>query len=82
MSDRHHDYKMNDYTHQRYLELRDVEGVVVQRIGKTKAGTKWRILRNAAGLRNQDLAIICSEGYLPFGFRVVGDIILIEERRI
>ncbi len=49
--------------------------VVVEYIGSGYAHMKYRVLRNKPNLSMKELAIICDEGNLCFGYRVENGII-------
>lgn len=51
--------------------------VVVECCGHGYAHTKYRVLRNAPGLSTLDLAVICDDGNLCFGYRSEGSIICV-----
>lgn len=51
--------------------------VIIERIGYGHAHTKYRVMQNKPGLLTQDLAIICDEGNLCFGYRSEGSIICV-----
>lgn len=51
--------------------------VVVESVGVGYAHTKYRVLKNAPGLSTRDLAIICDEGNLCFGYRTEGGLICV-----
>ena len=51
--------------------------VVIEPTGFGYAHSKYRVLKNAPGLPTQDLAIICDEGNLCFGYRTEGSVICI-----
>lgn len=76
--------------YERYKELReqykiarsnvtDLENydVVIQRIGSGYAHAKYRVVKNGPGLSTKDLAIICDDGNLCFGYRTEGSIICV-----
>lgn len=51
--------------------------VVVESAGVGYAHHKYRVVKNAPGLSTRDLAIICDEGNLCFGYRVQGGLIYV-----
>lgn len=51
--------------------------VVVESAGVGYAHHKYRVVKNAPGLSTKDLAIICDDGNLPFGYRVEGGLIYV-----
>jgi hypothetical protein len=51
--------------------------VVVERCGSVYAGAKYKVLRNEPKLSNRDLAIICDDGSLCFGYRTEGGYIVV-----
>lgn len=51
--------------------------VVVERAGVGYAHTKYRVVKNGPNLSTQDLAIICDQGNLCFGYRTEGSIICV-----
>lgn len=51
--------------------------VVVERSGSVYAGAKYKVLRNAPGLSTKELAIICDQGNLCFGYRTEGGYIIV-----
>lgn len=57
----------------------DVENydVVIQNIGSGYAHTKYRVIKNKPELSTLDLAIICDDGNLCFGYRTDGSIICV-----
>ena len=52
-------------------------GVDVKWVSTGYAYTKYAILNNEPGLSDEDLAIICDKGNLPFGFRREGNMIFV-----
>lgn len=44
--------------------------IVVDCVGVGYAHRKYKVLKNVPGVSTNDLAIICDDGYLPFGYRV------------
>lgn len=63
-----------DEAMKRTLEEYDV---VVTMVGVGYAHHKYRVLVNKPQLSTKDLAIICDEGNLPFGYRVQGGLIYV-----
>lgn len=63
----------------RYAQIKKYigNGVEVKYAGSYYATTKYKIIRNDPGLSDEDLAIICDKGNLPFGFRREGDVIYV-----
>lgn len=59
---------------QRLMEKYDV---VIEYAGTGYAHTKYRVLKNEPGLSTLDLAIICDDGNLCFGYRTEGSIICV-----
>ena len=59
------------------VENMDDYDVVVECIGYGYAHKKYRVLKNAPSLNNEDLAIICDNGCLPFGYRCEGGVICV-----
>lgn len=55
----------------------DAFDVVLQFCGRGYANEQYRIIKNGPGLSDEDLAIICDRGNLPFGFRRQDDIIIV-----
>ena len=53
------------------------KGVSYSFVGYGYAHTKYKITRNDPGLSDEDLAIICDKGNLPFGFRREGNVICV-----
>jgi hypothetical protein len=51
--------------------------VVVASAGSGYAHIKYKVLRNAPGLSIKDLAIICDQGNLCFGYRTEGTLICV-----
>jgi hypothetical protein len=51
--------------------------VIIQPLGPGYAHAKYRIVKNAPNLTPQELAIICDEGNLCFGFRAEGGTIYV-----
>lgn len=51
--------------------------VVVHHVGTGYAHVKYAVLKNTVRLSTEDLAIICDEGNLPFGYRTQGGIIIV-----
>lgn len=51
--------------------------IVIRPAGPGYAHYKYRIVKNAPGLSTKELAIICDEGNLCFGYRVEGGMILV-----
>ena len=51
--------------------------IIVQCISTGYAHKKYRVVKNAPGLSIEDLAVICDEGNLCFGYRTEGSIICI-----
>ena len=51
--------------------------VVVESAGVGYAHNKYRVVKNAPRLSTKDLAIICDDGNLPFGYRVQGGLIYV-----
>lgn len=51
--------------------------VVVERCGSVYAGAKYKVLRNAPNLNAKELAIICDQGNLCFGYRSEGGYIIV-----
>ena len=51
--------------------------VVIEYVGPGYAHAKYRVLRNKPKLSTKDLAIICDEGNLCFGYRTEGDLIIV-----
>lgn len=51
--------------------------VIIERCGRGYAHVKYRVVKNAPGLSEKDLAIICDGGNLCFGYRTEGNIICI-----
>lgn len=51
--------------------------VIVYLCGRGYANAQYRVIKNGPGLSDEDLAIICDRGNLPFGFRRQGDIIVV-----
>lgn len=55
----------------------DEYDVVVESAGFGYAHAKYKVLKNGPGLSTKDLAIICDEGNLCFGYRVQGGLIYV-----
>lgn len=72
---------VNDFEPEMAQKIRDVRlkvwDVVVECIGTGYAHKKYRIVKNGPGLSTEDLAIICDQGNLCFGYRTEGNIICI-----
>lgn len=51
--------------------------VVVEPAGYGYAHSKYRVLKNAPGLSTHDLAIICDQGNICFGYRAEGSTICV-----
>lgn len=51
--------------------------IIVQCIGTGYAHKKYRVVKNGPGLSTEDLAIICDDGNLCFGYRTEGPIICV-----
>lgn len=87
-----HDYKGLDYMHQRYEELTQRHSVLVASLYKERVdnydvvicwsgfGNKFEVIKNEPELHMQDLAILCSEGNMQYGFKSIDNIIIISRR--
>lgn len=51
--------------------------VVVERCGTSYGCAKYKVLRNAPNLSTKELAIICDDGNLCFGYRTEGNYIVV-----
>ena len=50
--------------------------VVIESAGRGYGHTKYRVVKNGPGLSTKDLAIICDNGNLCFGYRMEGSDII------
>lgn len=51
--------------------------IVIEYIGTGYAHKKYRVLKNEPNISTQDLAVICDDGNLCFGYRVEGEVICV-----
>lgn len=58
-------------------ESEDDYDVIVEYCGTGYAHKKYRVIKNKPNLSNQDLAIICDDGNLCFGYRMEGGLICV-----
>ena len=70
-------YRIKRGTYGLSPDAMDEYDVVVNCIGTGYGHKKYRVIKNGPGLSTQDLAIICDEGNLCFGYRTEGSIICV-----
>lgn len=70
-------YKIKRGTYGLTPEAMNEYDVVVASVGIGYAHKKYRVVKNTPGLSTEDLAIICDEGNLCFGYRTEGSIICV-----
>ena len=51
--------------------------IAIEHIGQGYAHAEYRVVKNEPGLSTEDLAIICDNGNLCFGYRTEGPIIYV-----
>lgn len=70
-------YKILRSTYNKSPEELEEADIIVEGAGRGYAHTKYRVVKNKPGLSYKDLAIICDNGNLCFGYRVQGGLICV-----
>lgn len=77
-------YKIATSTRKYNIELKIFEDinqdefdVIIECAGHGYAHTKYRVIKNAPKLSQKELALICDDGNLCFGYRTEGSLIVI-----
>ena len=77
-------YKIATSTKTYNIELKKFENInqnefdiIIEGAGHGYAHTKYRVLKNAPKLTTKELALICDDGNLCFGYRTEGSLIVI-----